>query len=211
VKFNQFSSHTISCEYSESERSTRGDVAGNGIRTRRSPSIADPFSSYPATMWISAESSSYDAAGHISSGSRIGRLWSQVQGLSAGKIIQYILHGLRPEILQPRKPGNHRPLGRTAWLDGLRGWAALTVCWVHLSVTSHHDLEYCNGYEVSPGVFRHSPAMWPYLRLLFSGGQFSVAIFFTISGYVLTRKPITLLHDGRFSDFIEVCDHSYSC
>ncbi|KAH8896560.1 hypothetical protein GQ53DRAFT_778610 [Thozetella sp. PMI_491] len=124
--------------------------------------------------------------------------------MSAGRIATSILHALRPEILQPHRPGGHRSLARTAWLDGLRGWAALIVCWVHLSVTSHHDLEYCNGYEVSPGVPRTSPAMWPFVRVFFSGGQFSVTIFFTISGYVLSRKLIGLLHEERIDDFVEV-------
>lgn len=43
---------------------------------------------------------------------------------------------LMPEILR-RKSGTRRALGSTAWLDGLRGWAALIVCLVHLTVYTH--------------------------------------------------------------------------
>lgn len=43
---------------------------------------------------------------------------------------------LMPEILR-RKSGTRRALSSTAWLDGLRGWAALIVCMVHLTVYTH--------------------------------------------------------------------------
>lgn len=43
---------------------------------------------------------------------------------------------LMPEILR-RKSGTRRALSSTAWLDGLRGWAALVVCMVHLTVYTH--------------------------------------------------------------------------
>jgi hypothetical protein len=156
-------------------------------------------------MWAPTPARAEDPVGHhIGGRSHLDGVRDALRGLSVGRIVSAVLHALRPEILQPRKHGAQRSLSRTAWLDGLRGWAALIVCWVHLSVTSHHDLEYCNGYEVSPGVFRQTPAMWPYVRILFSGGQFSVAIFFTISGFVLTRKPIALLHEGRRDDFLDV-------
>lgn len=46
------------------------------------------------------------------------------------------LDALMPEILR-RKSGTRRAVGSTAWLDGLRGWAALVVCMVHLTVYTH--------------------------------------------------------------------------
>lgn len=46
------------------------------------------------------------------------------------------LDALRPELLR-RRSGARRAIGSTAWLDGLRGWAALVVCMVHLTVYTH--------------------------------------------------------------------------
>jgi peptidoglycan/LPS O-acetylase OafA/YrhL len=40
------------------------------------------------------------------------------------------------------------------------------------------------------------------------GRHFSVALFFTISGYVLPRRLISLLHAGRHADFVEALHSS---
>ncbi|KIW08536.1 uncharacterized protein PV09_00504 [Verruconis gallopava] len=90
-------------------------------------------------------------------------------------------------------------LRATAWLDGLRGFAALMVyvlhheVWAHDSLGADKILENAFGYEG-----RHYLAQLPGIRLLFGGGHFSVAIFFVISGYVLTLKPLKLVHNGEF-------------
>lgn len=46
------------------------------------------------------------------------------------------IDALMPDILR-RRSGARRALSSTAWLDGLRGWAALVVCMVHLTVYTH--------------------------------------------------------------------------
>jgi peptidoglycan/LPS O-acetylase OafA/YrhL len=108
---------------------------------------------------------------------------------------------LKPEILSRQKSTTHR--SDTAYLDGLRGSAALMVCFAHLTVYTHGNIELCAGHEVFPGVFvEPTPAQWPFLRLFFSGGQFSVALFFCISGFVLTQRLISLLHHGHREDFV---------
>lgn len=40
-------------------------------------------------------------------------------------------------------------------------------------------------------------ASFPGIRLMFNGGHFAVAIFFVISGYVLSTKPLSLVHAGE--------------
>lgn len=111
---------------------------------------------------------------------------------------------LKPEIFtrrrSPSPAASHR--ATTAYLDGLRGWAALLVCFVHLAVYTHQDVELCYHHEVFPDVFIDSPVLLPFVRLLFSGGHFSVALFFCISGYVLTQRLIRLLHEDRKDDFV---------
>lgn len=43
-------------------------------------------------------------------------------------------------------------------------------------------------------------AAFPGIRTLFTGGHFAVAIFFVISGYVLSAKPLSLIYAGHFEE-----------
>lgn len=54
---------------------------------------------------------------------------SRIRQITPRNLVSSLLDGLTPEILR-RKSGPRRPLSSTAWLDGLRGWAALIVCMV---------------------------------------------------------------------------------
>jgi len=67
-------------------------------------------------------------------------------------------------------------------LDGLRGWAALSVVIFHYSWETFGPLD---------PVFRSLPASF------FGDGQFAVSIFFLISGYVLTRARWNRADNGR--------------
>ncbi|QIX01388.1 hypothetical protein AMS68_006905 [Peltaster fructicola] len=102
-----------------------------------------------------------------------------------------------------RRPKPKR-VGPTGWLDGLRGWAALCVAFMHLTVYTHEGLELCYGSK-----FRHSDqlntsfAALPIIRLPFTGGHFAVMLFFVISGYVVPRRLSSMLHEGRREEFIE--------
>ena len=127
------------------------------------------------------------------------------QGLSFGKMFHSLLEALKPEILTRRRHATRRPLSPTAWLDGLRGWAAFIVCIVHLSVYTHSDIEYCYAQDLPEdgSAPKFTPASWPFVRIWFSGGHAAVMLFYTISGYVLTKKMISLLHEGRRDDFVE--------
>lgn len=66
-------------------------------------------------------------------------------------------------------------------LDGLRGWAALSVVIFHYSWETFGPLD---------PVFRSFPASF------FGDGQFAVSIFFLISGYVLTRARWSRTDNG---------------
>ncbi|KAI5360280.1 putative acyltransferase 3 domain-containing protein [Septoria linicola] len=102
-----------------------------------------------------------------------------------------------PEFLLEPSP-NKKPLHETAWLDGLRGVAALLVVLQHEHSMINMGHAHCYHYPEQT-----SPAAWPFVRLLFSGGSFAVILFFLISGYVVPRRLLRLMHEGRQAEFIE--------
>ncbi|KAK6853604.1 acyltransferase-like protein [Apiospora arundinis] len=131
---------------------------------------------------------------------------------SPKQILCLLLDFLKPDILRRRRqpPSSSSPSQQqqrrrsrrtdTAWLDGLRGWAAFGVCLAHMSVYTHPRIELCYGSLIAPSpdtghasLRNATPAAVPVLRLFWSGGHFAVMIFFVISGYVLTKRPIALL------------------
>jgi len=110
----------------------------------------------------------------------------------------------------------------TSWLDGLRGFAALFVFFCHLTFSYLDKVRFVYGTQLPAGsimgngqfihagdplpgpVAIHSngdPAQnnWfiqlPGVRLLFYGHPM-VAIFFVVSGYALSAKPIRLMRRG---------------
>ena len=91
---------------------------------------------------------------------------------------------------------------QTAYLDGLRGFAALLVYSLHHQMWGHEGfagqfmLENAFGFD---GKYYFS--CLPGIRIFFSGGHLAVAVFFVISGYVLSRKPLTLIH-ARDTDLL---------
>lgn len=96
------------------------------------------------------------------------------------------------------KNKSSQPLKSTAWLDGLRGFAAFLVywhhhqLWVHTGVGHNITLENSYGYEGKKNL-----ACMHGVRTFFTGGHFAVAVFFVISGYVLSYRPLTLIHSGE--------------
>ncbi|KAL2433893.1 hypothetical protein ABEF95_012544 [Exophiala dermatitidis] len=115
------------------------------------------------------------------------------------------IDGIRASIKDLIEPsmwfGAHRlkkPLHRTAYLDGLRGFAALLVyilhnqVWGHAGIGGEFILENAYGWDK-----QFYFACLPGIRILFSGGHLAVAVFFVISGYVLSAKPMSLIHAGE--------------
>ncbi|CZS93312.1 uncharacterized protein RAG0_03661 [Rhynchosporium agropyri] len=100
-----------------------------------------------------------------------------------------ILTFISPSILQKNSKKPLRKITETSYLNGVRGLAASLVYIQHLLYA--HWLH--TGYSSSPG--RDSLIQLPILRLLFSG-RFMVAIFFILSGYVLSYKPLQLARSG---------------
>lgn len=106
---------------------------------------------------------------------------------------------VRPAIATKSCP-RKRPQSRTAYLDGLRGFAAFLVYW------QHHELwplrERPAGQILENGFGfdgQYYFAALPVVRTLFTGGHFGVAVFFVISGYVLSAKPLSLIGSGEIA------------
>ncbi|ETN40957.1 uncharacterized protein HMPREF1541_05237 [Cyphellophora europaea CBS 101466] len=112
-----------------------------------------------------------------------------------GAVVNTILHALRPSFFGARTP---RKLHPTSYLDGLRGCAAFIV-FLHHSTQSFYRV-------VRPGygssAMATHPLSLPILRVLFAGGPM-VSIFFVISGYVLSTKPLKLARLGRTAEVYE--------
>lgn len=104
---------------------------------------------------------------------------------------------VRPQFLSLRPGTPKKRLRPTAWLDGLRGFAALLVYLHHNQLWAHDG----NGNLIFENAFgyegRHYFAALPFVRHFFSGGHFAVSMFFVISGYVLSVKSLSLIHKGQ--------------
>lgn len=83
-----------------------------------------------------------------------------------------------------------------AHLDGLRGVAALFVFFFHSSYV-YFDVR--AGFASGRDGEYMSPLRLPFLRLLYSGDAM-VSVFYLISGFVLSIKPIRLMHAGTFDE-----------
>ncbi|EME79433.1 uncharacterized protein MYCFIDRAFT_35070 [Pseudocercospora fijiensis CIRAD86] len=83
----------------------------------------------------------------------------------------------------------------TAYLDGLRGVAALCVVFTHVEEWAQNDYNGNLDRLRKPWGWKeqHLLACWPMLRFIFTGGGFAVALFFIMSGYVLSNKPYKLI------------------
>ncbi|KAF1809320.1 membrane protein acetyltransferase-like protein [Eremomyces bilateralis CBS 781.70] len=95
---------------------------------------------------------------------------------------------------EPSIPAPKPPARATAFLDGLRGLACFLVYMSHQHpswYSSHDILHEGFGYHG-----RTAFATFPFLRIFFNGGNAAVAIFFVLSGYVLSAGPLRLIRDG---------------
>ncbi|KAI9785212.1 MAG: hypothetical protein M1839_000850 [Geoglossum umbratile] len=85
----------------------------------------------------------------------------------------------------------HGRVSPTAWLNGMRGLAALLVFFYHFAYAYHTQLEV--GYASSETDYHL--VQLPFIRLLVSGPAM-VSIFFLVSGYSLSVGPLRELQNG---------------
>jgi peptidoglycan/LPS O-acetylase OafA/YrhL len=109
-----------------------------------------------------------------------------------------ILDFIRPAIFTR---GPRKQLRPTAYLDGLRGFAAFMVYWQHHQVWARVGHAAIHGNIVENGFGYEDKYYFitlPGIRMFFAGGHFAVATFFVISGYVLSVKPLSLIQSKEF-------------
>ncbi|KAL9085900.1 MAG: hypothetical protein Q9165_007383 [Trypethelium subeluteriae] len=85
----------------------------------------------------------------------------------------------------------------TAWLDGIRGYAAMVVFFEHISLSVQDQHSMVRAYG-SPGA----TSLWqvPIIRLLYDGTPM-VPIFYVTSGCALSLKPLSHIHKGEWQNF----------
>ncbi|KAI2602078.1 acyltransferase [Hypoxylon sp. NC1633] len=83
----------------------------------------------------------------------------------------------------------------TAYLDGMRGLAALFVFFCHNFYTAFRIADGWGHDNVNHEIWR-----LPFVRLLYSGPSM-VCIFFVISGYALSLKPLKQMRSRSFDGF----------
>ena len=109
--------------------------------------------------------------------------------------VQILTQFIRPAFLSKASGARPTKLRRTSYLDGIRGFAALMVylghhqLWAHEALHSDQILENGFGYDR-----QYYFAAFPGIRTFFIGGHYAVCTFFVISGYVLSAKPLSLIH-----------------
>lgn len=84
----------------------------------------------------------------------------------------------------------------TAWLDGMRGVAALLVYIYHLSYSTH-DVDTAWTFEGKQGFLR-----LPLIRFFYNG-HYMVAIFFVLSGYALSYKSVKQIRKQETQPLLE--------
>jgi hypothetical protein len=104
------------------------------------------------------------------------------------------LQFLLPSWLRTRSNKAPRKLYSTSWLDGLRGVAALFVVIHHYAYT--FTATSMQGWRTGEDGDHNWFFQLPLLRVVHSG-RFMVAIFFVISGYVLSYRSLKLAREGK--------------
>jgi peptidoglycan/LPS O-acetylase OafA/YrhL len=112
-----------------------------------------------------------------------------------GRLFGQLVSLLVPSFLHRRsqsEPGKNEKLAPTAFLDGMRGLAAFAVFICHLT---YGTFDIVHAWGAAPDPETKPPTAYrefirlPVVRLLYSGPPM-VAIFFVISGYALSYKPL---------------------
>ncbi|GAM85280.1 hypothetical protein ANO11243_032840 [Dothideomycetidae sp. 11243] len=132
-------------------------------------------------------------------------------------------NGLSRPILGSPQGAKHNSRRDTDWLDGLRGYAALLVFFTHFAFSYWHQVRLVYGTVIPLETQVWSGEYFPYVAQLYNGtrvissteeqqnyhllqlpilrllsyGEPMVVIFFIVSGYSLSLKPISLMLKGH--------------
>ncbi|KAG9671125.1 hypothetical protein KCU99_g8318, partial [Aureobasidium melanogenum] len=105
----------------------------------------------------------------------------------------FVQHRLYPELNKPER------LHPSGYLDGMRGLAALFVFFYHFSYSSH-DVLTAYGGTGKPDEHREFLKL-PFIRFIYTGPAM-VSIFYVVSGYALSYKPVKLMRNKSWKDLL---------
>lgn len=110
---------------------------------------------------------------------------------------------LQPLIRPPPPSANPpKPLHPTAFLDGMRGLAALFVYFYHFSYSSHNVLIAYGADNSNYEILK-----LPFIRFFYSGPAM-VAIFYVVSGYALSYKPVRQMRNHDWAGLLNTLSSS---
>lgn len=120
--------------------------------------------------------------------------WSAQRSSIFPKLLALVFVHLKSPKLWRASTAPKKKLRPTAWLDGLRGYAALNVYIFHVTLF---------WYGGSGRGWGQTDTDWgwyrlPFIRNIYAAGHADVGIFFVISGYVLTQKSLSLIRSRNF-------------
>jgi peptidoglycan/LPS O-acetylase OafA/YrhL len=88
----------------------------------------------------------------------------------------------------------------TDFLDGMRGYAAFCVYCCHFFLPTHPQAHMA--YGGNDGVDDYWIPQLPIIRLIYSGNV-SVCLFFVISGFSISLRPLDLARKGSYAAFFD--------
>ncbi|PHH86937.1 hypothetical protein CDD83_9552 [Cordyceps sp. RAO-2017] len=130
--------------------------------------------------------------------SSLAALWDYLFSTSWRLWFLRLANFLVPSFLQGRHAREQicpAKLSPTAYLDGMRGLAALFVYFCHYSYQGFTIAKSWGCADSNYEVFK-----LPFLRLWYQGPQ-AVCVFFVISGYALSYRPLKLIRSRSISEF----------
>ena len=103
---------------------------------------------------------------------------------------------IRSQAWESHVPNKQEKLHNTAYLDGMRGLAAFAVFLCHLSYGTWDTGHVYGAGEPGEKSANTYLLQLPIIRLFYSGPPM-VAIFFVISGYALSYKPLKQMRNRK--------------
>ncbi|CAG8957529.1 hypothetical protein HYFRA_00010395 [Hymenoscyphus fraxineus] len=119
------------------------------------------------------------------------------------QLVKSAIEILKPSILTR---GPRKQIHATSYLDGMRGFAAFLMyldhnqSWARIGVPEDSALILENAWGYNGQYYF---ACLPGIRTFFTGGHFALAVFYVISGFVLTTKPLSYIHAGEYKKLFD--------
>lgn len=111
----------------------------------------------------------------------------------ARALLLAVMPSFLSDLMNPERRRRSPRLHPTSYLDGLRGLAACAVFAYHYTDYNHKPL--LPHYGNNPNDMGSSYMQLPYIRLIYSGTPM-VHIFFVISGFALSSRPLRTLYSS---------------